>query len=127
MPMTALFTALLIPLYLLLSARVVTYRRAQQISLNDKGDPALLQRMRAHGNFAEYAPLGLIALGLLEVQELPANLLLMLGAMLLLGRLAHAYAFWSHPMKMKFRVLGMALTFTMLGLSALALIATLLL
>jgi uncharacterized membrane protein YecN with MAPEG domain len=32
----------------------------------DGGDPEMSQAIRAHGNFAEYVPLGLILLGLVR-------------------------------------------------------------
>lgn len=44
---TALYTACVALLFLILSARVILYRRANRISLGDVGDKALIKRMRA--------------------------------------------------------------------------------
>ncbi len=52
-----------------------------------------------------------------------ALLLIALGAMLLLGRLAHAAGMAASPQRMPLRAAGMVLTFGMLGLTAAANIA----
>lgn len=119
---TAFHAALLALLYLLLSARVILYRRARGLSLGDEGDRVLLQRIRAQGNFAEYAPFGLLLLALTESQGAPALALHGLGLMLLAGRALHAWAFSRTPIPMAGRVGGMALTLTMIGVTALGLL-----
>lgn len=119
LPITSIFAALLTFLFIYLCAQVILYRRSKLVSLGDQGDPALLKLMRAQGNFVEYTPLGLILLGLAEIQGAPALLLVILGLMLLAGRGLHAIAFVSEKMIMRFRVLGMLLTFLMLAATAL--------
>ena len=52
MAVTALYAALLTPLFILLSARVIGARRASSAALGDGGDPVLLRRMRVQANFA---------------------------------------------------------------------------
>jgi uncharacterized membrane protein YecN with MAPEG domain len=119
MPVTALYAALLAALYLVLTVRVIRARQAQRVDLGD-GDDALLRRyVRAHGNFAEFAPLGLVMLGLLELGGWAAWLLHGLGLMLLGGRLAHAWSFSVAELRLPSRQLGMGLTMTMLALAAL--------
>jgi uncharacterized membrane protein YecN with MAPEG domain len=119
MPITALFAALLAPIFLALSLRVIARRREGGTSLGDGGDAVLLRRMRVHANFAEYAPFGLVLLGLAESLHSPTWLLYALGLLLLLGRLLHAIGMSREPGIMAFRSAGMALTFTMLGAAAL--------
>lgn len=119
---TPIYAALIAAVFILLSARVITYRRAHSLTLGDGGDPALLTRMRAQANCAEYAPLGLLLLLLLELQGAPMLALHLLGLMLLIGRIAHAVGFSDRNPNIGLRILGIALTLTMLGLSALGLI-----
>jgi uncharacterized membrane protein YecN with MAPEG domain len=119
---TPLYAALITFLYLGLTWHVIAYRRANRISLGDTGDKNLLKRMRAQANCAEYAPLGLVLLLMVELSNAPAFAVHLLGLSLLLGRLLHAYGFASTPQKFIFRQLGMVLTLLMLVLSALGLL-----
>ena len=57
---TGLYGALIALVFLALSARVIMYRRANQLGLGDHGDKSLMKRMRAQANCAEYAPFGLL-------------------------------------------------------------------
>lgn len=120
---TPIYAAILTCLYIWLSARVILYRRGNRLSLGDEGDRRLLALMRTHANCAEYAPLGLLLLLMVELMGAPNMALHLIGLLLLAGRLLHAYGFSAEPQIMRFRVLGMVLTFTALALSALGLLA----
>lgn len=120
---TPIYAALLTLLLIFLSAQVIIYRRRNRLSLGDEGDRRLLRLMRAHGNCAEYAPLGLILLALVEAKAAPAIAVHLLGLLLLAGRVIHAIGFSGENLIMRLRVFGMVLTFTMLGLSAIGLLA----
>ena len=120
---TPIYAGILTLLLLWLSVRIIRHRRRNRLSLGDEGDRRLLCLMRAQANCAEYAPLGVLLLLLVEVQGAPTIALHFLGMALTLGRLAHAYGFTAEPMIMGLRVLGMALTLTMLAASALGLLA----
>ncbi|WP_102107564.1 MAPEG family protein [Oceaniglobus roseus] len=115
---TSPYAALLAALFLVLSARVIFARRSASVSLGDGGDPALQRRIRAHGNCAEYAVFGLFLLALAEAGGLPGPWVHLLGLMLLLGRLSHAYALSFEGAGQAFRVAGMGLTFTQIGVTA---------
>ncbi|WP_375265884.1 MAPEG family protein [Planktotalea sp.] len=119
---TSLYASFLALLFLALSARVIVYRRGNKISMGDNGDNSLLKRMRAQGNFAEYAPFGLLLLALVELSDAPNIAVHLLGLMLLSGRLLHAWGFSASPPVMNGRVLGMVLTLTMILFSALGLL-----
>ena len=119
---TPIYAALLALLFLVLSTRVILYRRQHRLSLGDAGDTSLLKRMRAQANCAEYAPFGVLLLLLAELQGAPGVALHGLGAMLLAGRVLHGYGFSARPPVMLLRVLGMLLTLTMLGVAALGLL-----
>jgi hypothetical protein len=120
---TPLYTALIALLFIALSWRIITYRRANAISLGDSGDKNLLKRMRAQANCAEYAPLGLLLLAMTELNQAPALAIHALGLMLLAGRLLHAAGFAATPQRLVLRQVGMVLTLTMIGLTALGLLA----
>ena len=94
MIITSLYAGLLALWFLALSARVVQQRSVPNgIGLGDGGDATLLRRIRGHGNFAEYTPLSLILLGLLEYGgTLPIWLLHLLGLTLLGSRILHGVA-----------------------------------
>lgn len=107
---TSLYAIPLVVIFLILSARVIVYRRATQQGLGDHGDKSLMKRMRAQSNFAEYAPFGLVLMILVELQVPGARALHLIGGLLVLGRAAHGYGFSASPPVMRLRVAGMALT-----------------
>lgn len=119
---TSLYTALVALLFLVLSARVILYRRAHMISLGDTGDKALLKRMRAQANCGEYAPIALLLLLVAELNAAPALALHLMGLTLLVGRVLHAVGFSATPQRMILRQVGMVMTLGMILLSALGLI-----
>jgi uncharacterized protein len=115
---TGLYGAALAVLFVVLSARVILFRRANKVSLGDGGDPDLLGRIRAQGNFAEYAPFGLLLILIAELQGSPALWLHLCGLLLLTGRMMHGVNFSFGLRKMALRVGGMVLTLTALILAA---------
>ena len=62
MTITPIYAGLLAIVYFLLSWRIISMRGPGGPSFGDGGDPVLLRRIRAHGNFAEYVPFLLIFL-----------------------------------------------------------------
>lgn len=120
-PITALTALPLVAIYIILSYRVIIYRRKHLISLGDHNDVDLMRMMRGHSNFIEYAPFGLILLALLEINAAPVILSTLCAVTLVIGRALHAYAFSQKRVVMRLRVYGMALTFLSLILAAVAL------
>jgi len=117
---TPLYAGLLALLFVALSARVIVQRRRAHVSVGDGNDQSLRQKMRVHANFAEYTPIGLVLLGLTELQGAPYWVVHLLGLMLLTGRLAHAAGMGASPQRLSFRVAGMVLTLAMITLAGLA-------
>lgn len=117
---TPLYAGLAALLYLALSVRTIRARRRARLALGTGNDPALLRAVRVHGNAAEYVPLALLLLLLLELQGAPLLLLHGLGAALLLARLIHARGVAQEPENFRYRVTGMILTLAMIGTAALA-------
>lgn len=120
---TPLYAGFLGLMLIYLAVQTIRARMRARVSIGDGGDKALSQAIRAHGNFTEYAPMGLILLAMVELQGAPALALHLIGVALVAGRVAHAYGLTRandlHPA----RGLGMLLTFAAIGLAALGLIA----
>ena len=114
---TALYSGSLALWFLVLSYRVVARRRAG-ISLGDGGDAGMQRLIRGHANFAEYVPLALIMLAVLELAGTSLYIVHGLGLALLAGRLLHGYAL-SFTRKFGFgRFWGTALTYGVLVIEA---------
>jgi len=107
---TPLYAIPLAILFLILTARVITYRRENQIGLGDQGDKSLAKRMRAQANFTETTPFALVLMWMVEAQGTSIWVVNLIGVLLLAGRVAHAYGFSASPPRMKLRVNGMLMT-----------------
>jgi len=112
------YAALLTLLFVFLSIRTIKARRRAQVGLGTGDHPDLSRAVRVHANFAEYAPLGLLLIYLVEVQSAASWFVHVLGMLLLVGRLLHAYGVSQSRENFKFRVSGMVMTFSSLLLSA---------
>ena len=117
---TLLIASLHVLLYVVLALRVVLRRRASRIGVGTGGDEAMALRVRVHGNFAEYVPLALLMLALLELSSLPAALLWTCGIALLLARVLHAVGLGGSAGYSFGRFAGTLLTFLVLLAMALA-------
>ncbi|MDE2150685.1 MAG: MAPEG family protein [Gammaproteobacteria bacterium] len=113
MVVTPLYAGLLALWFLVLSYRVVGGRR-QGVSLGDGGSESMLRLIRGQANFAEYVPLILLLMALLELGGFPHLWLHALGVTLLVARLLHGYAFGFTQRWMFGRFWGTALTFALL-------------
>jgi uncharacterized protein len=118
MHITALYAAPLALFYLVLTGRTILFRRANKISIGDGGNPAMLRRMRVHGNFAEYAPLALLLMALAESMHAAPWMMHALGVSLVVGRLTHAAGLAQEVRGGLLRVAGMAVTLTHIGAAA---------
>lgn len=90
LPVTSLlagiFSLLMVPLSLQVSMR----RAMLGVSAGDANDETLRRRVRAHGNFIEYAPMAVIAVGLIEFGGASRPLAVSLAAAFFLSRTLHA-------------------------------------
>lgn len=101
-----------------LGLRVSRLRLAEKIWVGDGGNDRLVARMRAQLNFAEYAPIVLILLALVELGAGTSLWLWIVGAVFILGRVLHGMGMdgWRPG-----RQIGIATTMLiMLGLAAYA-------
>jgi hypothetical protein len=115
---TAAYAGLLGLVFLVLTVRVVTRRGAVKASLGDGGDILLERRIRAHGNFIEFVPLGLILMILLEMQSVSIWIVHFVGVCLLVGRVIHAVNISRENESLAGRIVGMLLTMTSLGVAS---------
>lgn len=118
MSISPIYAGLIALLFLYLSFRVVGGRRAHKISIGDGENKDMVKRMRVQANCAEYAPMGLILLVLLELQGASPWIVHLLGLSLLAGRVLHAYGLGSNPQVVPARVWGMYLTIGMIAVAA---------
>ena len=89
--LTALYAGLAGLMYLYMSIYVIKQRLNIGQGLGDGGDDTLNRRIRAHGNFNEYAPLTLVLIAGFEAQGAPALLVHLAGIVLIVSRGLHAY------------------------------------
>jgi uncharacterized membrane protein YecN with MAPEG domain len=113
---TALYTALNILLLIILTIRVGQVRLGEKINLGDGGNDDMNRRIRAHGNYIEYAPLSLLGLfAMASLSALPF-MLHMAGGAFLIARIFHAIGMDAPNAAGKGRLVGMILTLlTLLG------------
>ena len=110
----AYYAAMLAVMFVVLTIRVIKARIRGRISLGDGGDEALIRAGRVHGNFAEFVPFALVLIALAEMNGSPAWSIHVLGTVLVLARLSHAWALSGGIERMKFRQAGMIGTFIVL-------------
>lgn len=72
-----------------LSWRIAQLREAEKISVGDGGNMRLTARMRAQLNFAEYAPVVLILIALIEATRGTQLWLWIVAGTFILGRVLH--------------------------------------
>ena len=122
LPITTLLAVALLALLVWLTLGIVRERQSHRVSLGTGGVERLERLSRAHGNLAEFAPIGLILSGLAELQGAPWWLLAPSALAFLAGRLFHTRAFAGDAMRFTDRAVGMKLTvFALGGLAATAL------
>lgn len=108
---TTLYAGALALWFLVLSVRVMLGRAGPgRPGLGDGGDPMMQRRIRGQANFAEYVPLALLLIALLEQGGQPGWVVHALGAALLAGRLLHGWAFSFTASWVLGRSAGIALT-----------------
>lgn len=119
---TAIYAAILAVIFIALSIKVIKQRQRFKIGIGSKGEMALERAIRVHANFAEYVPFALLLLFLAEHSGLAAIYVHLLGGILIVGRLSHAFGVSQVQEPLKFRVFGMMLTFCVLLLAAIAIL-----
>ena len=115
---TACYASLLTLMYLSLSVSVIKSRYKNKVSLLDGDCDELRQRIRIHGNFAEYVPLALIMIGFVELSTPMTWPVHILSLALIIARLLHATGLKAGKGGTPGRKNGVKLTFAVLACSS---------
>jgi len=107
LPVTLAAAAIAVFVNIWLAWRVIAARRAANVTIGDGGSEAVLRRMRAHANFAEYTPIFLFLLAALELAGGDRALLAAAAAAFMLARISHGIGMDGGSVKY-FRVAGMS-------------------
>jgi uncharacterized membrane protein YecN with MAPEG domain len=101
---TAAYLGILALLYAALGLQVSRLRRGHRVLFGDGENLKLRSAIRAHANFAEYVPLIVVMVAMLEMSGVPASRVHLLMAALLLARLLHPLGMYAGPRTLQFQV-----------------------
>jgi len=110
---TGFYLGILALLYVVLGLQVSRLRRGNRVLFGDGDNIKLRSAIRAHANFAEYVPIIVLLVALLEMSGLPAMRVHLLMGGLLVARLLHPLGMYVGPRTVQFqicRVGGITLT-----------------
>lgn len=96
-----------------LAIRIVTIRLKAKVLIGDGGNALLTSRMRAQLNFAEYTPLVLILIALIELARGTQTWLWGAGIIYILGRVLHPFGMDKQPPN-PFRAVSILITWAVL-------------
>ena len=111
---TPLYAGILALIYCGLAVHVIRGWRSKCIGLGAGDDEDMLARIRILGNFAEYIPICLVLMVILELGGSSAVFLNGVGIALIIGRLAHAYGLTTSQGVTPGRVIGVVTVFVVL-------------
>ncbi len=120
MEITLLYASLLTILAIFLAIKVGMNRVDTNIMTGEGESSMLLQSVRAHGNLIEYAPLALILLALLEMQNVSDSMLHLCGSLFFLARILHAYGVTISRESTPYRLVGALGTWLIMFIMSLA-------
>jgi uncharacterized protein len=121
---TGFYLAVLALLYVVLGLQVSRLRRGNRVLFGDGDNIKLRSAIRAHANFAEYVPIIVLLVAMLEMSGLPAARVHLLMAALLVARLIHPLGMYVGPRTLQFQICRVGgIVLTLLVLVAAALIA----
>jgi uncharacterized protein len=95
LPITAFVAAICAIMLLATAIDTVRQRLRMGLAFGDGGDAKLISASRAHGNLAEHAPIVIILIGLLETARANHQVLMAIGAVFLIGRVAHVIGLYT--------------------------------
>lgn len=120
MTITLISASFLGLLLIYLSINVVRNRFRAKVSLGAGDDEGLLAATRAHGNLTEYAPIGLILIGLLEYSRVSWYLVMGVAVVFVVARYMHGLTFGKIEGRNPFRVYGTLLTWIAIAVASVA-------
>lgn len=90
---TAVYASIIALLLIALSLNVVKIRRAEGVGLSHGDNEQLKQAMRLQANLVEYAPIALLLLLFLELNQASHALLHAFGILFVIARILHIWGF----------------------------------
>ncbi|MCG8670972.1 MAG: MAPEG family protein [Pseudomonadales bacterium] len=124
MLVTPFYAAIFGLFFIYLSRQVIMARRKYQVAIGDGDHVELSRAIRAHGNFSEYVPFSLLLVYFAELQTQSAWVAHIFCLILLAGRVSHAYSNSQVKEDFRFRVFGLASTFTVMGIGSLVILVS---
>lgn len=113
-----LYIGLAAILLIVLSARVMQLRGKHQVGIGDGGHQDLALAIRVQANFVEYVPVALLLLLCLDLVGDAKWIVHVLGILLLVGRVLHAYGLAQSPGRTFGRAAGIVLTLFVITVGA---------
>lgn len=110
LPVTSVTAIVAGIIILLLTIKVIQFRRADGVVLGDGDNRVLAKAIRGQSNAVEQLPIALILMGLAELQGANTLLLGVCAVVLIVGRLAHGIYFAHDGTHWRLRFYGMAMT-----------------
>jgi uncharacterized membrane protein YecN with MAPEG domain len=120
---TGLYLAILALIYVVLGLQVSRLRRGNRVLFGDGDNIKLRSAIRAHANFAEYVPIIVLMVGMLEMSGMPSARVHLMMSALLLARLIHPVGMYVGPRTLTFqicRVGGILITLAVMVSAAVA-------
>jgi uncharacterized protein len=111
---SSIYIGLAALLLVVLSLRVIQLRYRHKVEIGDGGVTELQRAIRAHANFIEYVPIALLLILMADLVGHQKWVVHVLGILLLVGRLAHAYGFTAAPGPSLGRAVGVGFTMIVL-------------
>jgi hypothetical protein len=126
LPITSLIAALLgvlaVPLSIYVTLQRVRVGKATgelpAAAFGPHPEVKLTAAIRAHGNLMEYAPMGLVLIGLAEANDAQTAWLLPVALAFAAGRWLHAFAMLTNPYPPALRGIAMVTTYVAMGAPA---------
>ena len=121
---TGFYLSILLLLYVVLGLQVSRLRQGNRVVFGDGDNIKLRSAIRAHANFAEYVPIIVLMVALLEISGLSALRVHLLMGTLLVARLVHPLGMYVGPRTMQFQICRVGgILLTLLVLLAAAILA----
>lgn len=117
------YAAILALFYIFLSARVIRSRVTERVKIGTGGNRMVERRMRIHANFAEYVPLAVILLIVMEMQGRASWWLHLLCIVLVVARIGHVVALWKDEEIFPLRVATVSATFVVIAAGSVSALA----
>mgnify|MGYP001598113494 CR=1 FL=1 len=114
----ALYAGLMALMLVVIIVRIIKIRRRLKVVYGDGNEPALAKAMRGHANFVETTSFGLIVLAALAMMGAPVGVMHVIGALLFIGRILHAWKFLTDGAPVAARKFGMLFTLASLIVGA---------